>query len=157
MAHTISVLGDVKKELGLRDDAVYWYDQTVLEYAKLKDRFKMSVFLVRKAMLLLEMEQYDEAALNFEASMILDRELGDDGDVVWNRGKIGSIPRTAMKWESKWHPDPGNLDACGSCSTAHSSSLLSDAQNIQRRIPRLATARLRLSIRPGSIVGSPSP
>ncbi|KIO22135.1 hypothetical protein M407DRAFT_245279 [Tulasnella calospora MUT 4182] len=157
MAHTISVLGDVKKELGLRDDAVYWYDQTVLEYAKLKDRFKMSVFLVRKAMLLLEMERYDEAALNFEASMILDREMGDDGDVSWNRGKIGSIPRTAMKWESKWHPDPGNLDACGSCSTPHSSSPLSDAQNIQRRIPRLATAHLRLSIRPGSIVGSPSP
>lgn len=153
MAHTMSVLGDVKKELGLQDDALFWYDQTILEYIKLQDKFKMSVFLGRKAVMLLDLERYDEAALNLEASMILDRELGDEGDVSWNRRKISSIPRTAMKWEAKWHPEPGNLDACGTCSTTHSSTLLCDVKTLHRRVPQLTTASLRLSLSSSSIAG----
>lgn len=52
-----------------------------------KDAFKISAFLVPKVMMLVDVERYDKAALNFKASTILHREMGKRGTLLgmWGR------------------------------------------------------------------------
>lgn len=138
--YTASLLAAVKKDHGATADSLYWYDVAIVEFRKIPDKSELSRCLADKALILEELEKYDEAALHFEASLVLDWELQDDSGVRWNRRKLGNTRKTAIVWESRKFAKPKRLG------TQHALPLLCDVRKLQRRIPHLRTSSLRLEI-----------
>lgn len=57
----------------------------------------MSRWLAEKGSVLRDDQQYKEAALSFEASLILDRELEDTHGAYWNIAKLACIPKLTIQ------------------------------------------------------------
>ncbi|KIO23549.1 hypothetical protein M407DRAFT_27001 [Tulasnella calospora MUT 4182] len=71
-----SAYAAVQRRRGSTQDAIFWYDQAIFKCQYLKDAYAVSWHLREKAEALLELGWYDEAALNFEASIVVRMESG---------------------------------------------------------------------------------
>lgn len=89
-----SLLAEVKEAQGDKQAACHWYDEAIAEARGLEDKWLLSSRLIDKGRVLHDDEQYEEAALAFEASLILDRELGYGVYRTLNRFAL--IPKTAI-------------------------------------------------------------
>ncbi|KIO21534.1 hypothetical protein M407DRAFT_28866 [Tulasnella calospora MUT 4182] len=134
-------LGDLKRQQGSLRISLFWYDAAAAEARKLGSRSSVRACLERKGVALEEAGQYDEATLNFEACLVLSREIGDSSSVARFRRKISFIPMTIIKWENRKY---SRLRSGGSQQASH---LLCDVNRLQRRIPQLITPGLKLQVR----------
>lgn len=132
-AASADLLGEVKKQQRLLRSALYWWTVAIAEYRKCRDKSGVSGCLARRAEALEELEQYDEAALHLEASLVLSQEIGSHDYVVWYRSRLSAIPRTTIKWESRRDSWPGPVG------TQQASRLLCDLKKLQRRLPQFMT------------------
>ncbi|KIO21540.1 hypothetical protein M407DRAFT_125543 [Tulasnella calospora MUT 4182] len=139
---TARALAKVKKDLGRASESLRWYDAAIAEHHRLQleDKNGLSVCLADKARILNELKQYDEAALHFEASLVLSQELGDDQGVKRDQLLLQGMPKTAISWESRNFAKPRPISAL------QASHLLCDVKKLQRRIPQLRTSCLKLEI-----------
>ncbi|KAG9040569.1 hypothetical protein FS837_000450 [Tulasnella sp. UAMH 9824] len=79
-----------------------------------------------KGEVLVKVERYDEAALHLEAAMAIRRENGYPWG--WELERLCALPKTVMSWERQL-------------------PLLCDVNKLQRRLPQLVTASLKIPIR----------
>ncbi|KIO21535.1 hypothetical protein M407DRAFT_28867 [Tulasnella calospora MUT 4182] len=138
-ANTASIVAELKRDQGSRRDSLVWYSSAIAEYRKIGDKYKVSMCLGEKARVLVDMEEYDEAVLHFEASLILDQELGYG--LSWNQERLSKIPKTIIKWESRKYSKPRGVGV------QQVSPLLCDVARLQRRLPQLRSPGLKLAIR----------
>lgn len=90
-----SQLAEVKKSQGDKQATLYWFDKAIAEARELLDKRELALWLAEKGRVLRDDQQYEEAALYFEASLILDRELGRAGE--WSIRGIARLPKTAIR------------------------------------------------------------
>lgn len=140
-------LAGVKNQQKAMKSSLFWYDTAIAEYRKLQDKRNLSRCLARKVVVLEEAHQDDEAALHYEASLVLDWELRNSYNRAGNRRKLSKIPKTMIKWESRKR---SQLISGGQ----QTSPLLCDIHRLQRRLPQLSTPSLGLIVRFGSTVDS---
>lgn len=138
-ADSAQLVADLKSRLGSKRDSLVWYDAAIAQYRKLQNTYAVSRCLRSKADILMEAEDYDQAALHFEACLVLDVELGYYYDASRDRERLSSIPKTVIKWESRKYFKPRQ----------QVSSLLCDVNKLQRRLPQLRSPGLGLNIRIG--------
>ncbi|KAG8944941.1 hypothetical protein FRC00_010335, partial [Tulasnella sp. 408] len=135
------VLAKLKRDLGAPLESLHWYDVTIAEYRGLRDKRGLSGCLADKGIVLKEMNKRDEAALHFEAAMVLDRELGDDQGVARNRLQLSDVLKTVIGWESRNQAKPRSVGP------SQPLPLLCDVKKLQRRIPHLRTSSLKLEVK----------
>ncbi|KAG8943539.1 hypothetical protein FRC04_002827 [Tulasnella sp. 424] len=105
----------------------------------------LSECLYQKAVILVELEQRDEAALHFEASLVLDREIRTQQESSRSQRELVYMPMTSMTWERPWWMD---IECVGSTPVPQNSFTLCDVRSFIRRVPQLATPQLKLRVRP---------
>lgn len=75
-----SSLAKVKEAQGDKESALLWYEKAIVESRTLGQKLELSEWLTEKGRILQETQRYAEAALCFEASLVLDQ--GDRKSVV---------------------------------------------------------------------------
>ncbi|KIO23536.1 hypothetical protein M407DRAFT_109050 [Tulasnella calospora MUT 4182] len=90
-----------------------------------KEHLDVANHLVQKGEILVKLERHDEAALHFEAAIVTCRENGYSW--ILGQAQLLGIPKTVMKWERR-------LPA------------VCDVKKLQRRLPQLFTASLKIPI-----------
>ncbi|KAG8922698.1 hypothetical protein FRC00_007122 [Tulasnella sp. 408] len=138
-ASTAAIVAELKRNQGARRESLVWCNSAISEYRKMGDKYQTSACLGEKAKVLVDMEEYDEAALHFEASLILDQELGYG--MYWNQQHLSSLPKSIIKWESRKYAKPRGVGVL------QVSPLLCDVTKLQRRLPQLRSPGLKLEIR----------
>ncbi|KIO26545.1 hypothetical protein M407DRAFT_243666 [Tulasnella calospora MUT 4182] len=120
-----STLVQLKRSQGDWDRALFWLDHIIASCRSRKDQMEVANSLIDKGRILESLHRYDEAALHFEAVIANCRE----GGYSWplERAQLCAIPKTVMKWERRV-------------------PLLCDVKKLQRRLPQLTTASLKLPI-----------
>ncbi|KAG8915787.1 hypothetical protein FRC00_013986 [Tulasnella sp. 408] len=123
-----SALVDLKTTQRNWDGVLFWSDHIISVCRSQNDHRGLANNLERKGEILVKMRRFDEGALHFEAAIAYRRENGSS----WGRErrKLSTIPKAVMKWEL---PSP----------------ILCDLEKLQRRLPQLATAQLKLPFSPG--------
>lgn len=144
-ADTAFKLAEVKREQGRLEEALLWYDQAFAQYRILRNNFKLLSCLERKGDLLIGLGRYDEAAEHLEA-FLASRQSTDYYSLYHLAfSKLCRIPKTAMQWERrKRHKQVPST----SSPLTTTSSLLCDMKRLQRRMPQMTTANLKLPIQP---------
>ncbi|KIO23540.1 hypothetical protein M407DRAFT_244734 [Tulasnella calospora MUT 4182] len=107
------------------DSALSWHDH-VIAVSRGQNRYEeVAQYLIQKGDVLVKARRFDEAALHIEAAIATCRDNG----YSWpeERAQLFAIPKTAMKWEGRV-------------------PLLYDIRKLQRRLPHLVTASLKLPI-----------
>lgn len=125
-ARVASTLAEWKHNEGEYSSGIIWYGHAIASYCSMNDRREMMLCLQRKEAILMKTGRCDEAALHLEAAMVVAKEI-ESYHHPWLRGKLSDVPKTAMKWERRL-------------------PLLCDVRRLQRRVPQLATASLKLQI-----------
>lgn len=123
--------------------ALTWYERAIALFREMQNKPCVSRYLAERGQVLLTVGRYDQGALHFEASMTIDRELGNDQGVKWNRNKISSIPKTPIEWEVRRR---ARL-ALAKVQTLRTTSLLCDLRKLLRRVPQLTTPHLKLQVK----------
>ncbi|KAG8932297.1 hypothetical protein FRC01_014715 [Tulasnella sp. 417] len=120
-----STLVRLKSTQGDWNGVLFWHDHIITVCRSQKDHLEEGKCLIEKGKILLKLQRHDEAALHFEAAIATCRERG----YSWPKGlaKLCAIPKTTMKWERRLR-------------------LLCDVRKLQRRLPQLVTARLKLPL-----------
>ncbi|KIO27643.1 hypothetical protein M407DRAFT_23074 [Tulasnella calospora MUT 4182] len=120
-----STLVELKSRQGDWDRVLFWRDHIIAVCRSQKDYWGVANQLERKGEILVKAQRYDEAALHFEAAIVTAKENG----YTWrsNRKQLCTIPKVEMKWERRLR-------------------LLFDVKKLQRRLPQLVTASLKLPI-----------
>ncbi|KIO23530.1 hypothetical protein M407DRAFT_244733 [Tulasnella calospora MUT 4182] len=119
-----SIVG-LKCDQGDWDRALFWHDHIIAvcrsqgEYSEVADQLEL------KSRTLVKAQRYDEAALHLEAAIVTYQENKSSWD--WERRQLCAVPKTGMKWERRL-------------------PLLCDMKKLQRRLPHLVTASLKLPI-----------
>lgn len=90
-----SQLAEVKKSQGDKKATLYWFDKAIAEARETQDKRELALWLAEKGRVLRDGQQYGQAALYFQASMIPDRELGRLGE--WSIRGIARLPKTAIR------------------------------------------------------------
>ncbi|KAG9018928.1 hypothetical protein FRB90_008121 [Tulasnella sp. 427] len=137
-AAVASELASIKWVQGKFDESLIWYNRAITKYRSLQDAKQLSGCYEGKGGVLTTIERYDEAALLFEAALVLDPQ---ETRFLRHRliTQLASLPKTLMKWERPKRPQsPYPISAI--------SPLLCDVKRLQRRLPQLATASLKLPI-----------
>lgn len=132
-------LAEVKREQGKLDEALVWHDHAITQNRALQDTWRIQRHLRTKGNILVELERYDEAALHFEACLALCMEHGYY--LGWVRDELSGIPKTIIRWERRKQV---RQVLTRDSSVSHTSPLLCDIRRLQRRIPQLVTASLKL-------------
>lgn len=117
-----SMLVELKISEGDWNRVLFWHDHIISSCRRRNEHMKVADHLEQKGKILASLQRHDEAALNFEAAMVIHRENGYSGS--W---QLRAIPKTAMKWERRL-------------------PLLCDLKRLQRRQPLLVTASLKFPI-----------
>ncbi|KAG8933083.1 hypothetical protein FRC00_013677 [Tulasnella sp. 408] len=141
-ALSAGLLADSKERLGHKEQALVWYDRAIAEWRKDGKKWNTSAHLASQGLILVDMNRCDEGALKFEASLIIDQELGDEHGVRWTRRKLSRIPKTVIKWEA------GRQARLAKAQSLRTTSLLCDVNKLQRRIPQLKTPNLMSPVKP---------
>ncbi|KAG9016565.1 hypothetical protein FRB90_003004 [Tulasnella sp. 427] len=89
-------LASLKAAQGDQVAALSLYDQAIAESRSLQLKPELSLYLEKKGLLLEEGRRYDEAALCFEASLVLDQELDSTEDVRNDIKLLACLPKTAI-------------------------------------------------------------
>lgn len=147
-AGTTSDLATLKREQGRLQEALFWYDQAIIRYRTLGDTYDVSRYLEEKGEILAELHRSDEAALHFEACLVLRMEHGYYYGPT--RSRLSRIEMTAIQWEHRKRFKSGLVTTP---SVNPSLPLLLDMRRLQRRIPQVVTANLKLPIRFGDVGG----
>ncbi|KAG8994723.1 hypothetical protein FRB90_000362 [Tulasnella sp. 427] len=141
---TARLLFHVKHAQGNFADCLRWIDVAIAEYRGLGDKLSLFHCLLRKGSCLRLLERFDEAALHYEASLVLASETGVNAQYA--RGILSLIVKTSITWERTGiPPKPRSLYS------NNKSSVLCDMKKLQRRIPQIQTASLKLKISPGEL------
>ncbi|KIO15417.1 hypothetical protein M407DRAFT_35010 [Tulasnella calospora MUT 4182] len=143
-AESCALLAGAKSDSGDSEGALVWFDRAITVFRNGHKTFSLSKYLAEKGIVLMNIGRCDEGGLHFEASMILDRELGEYGAVGWNRAKLSSIPKTAIKWEIRRQ----SRLALAKVQSLRTTSLLCDVKKLQLRVPQLTTPKLKSPVRP---------
>lgn len=122
-----NTLAELKSSQVDWDRALFWYDRILEIYRGQKDWWEVAAYLGRKGTVLVKAERYDEAALHFEAAIVI--SLENEYSWSWELMELIGIPKTAMRWKRRL-------------------PLLCDMRRLQRRLPLLTTASLKLLITP---------
>ncbi|KIO23543.1 hypothetical protein M407DRAFT_26995 [Tulasnella calospora MUT 4182] len=124
-----SSLVTLKSSQGKWDNVLSWHDHIIAVCRSQEEQLEVANQLIQKAEILVKLQRHDEAALHFEAAIVTCRENG----YSWPEGaaQLCIIPKTVMKWECRL-------------------PLLCDVKKLQRRLPQLVTASLKLPIRLGN-------
>ncbi|KAG9021237.1 hypothetical protein FS837_007428, partial [Tulasnella sp. UAMH 9824] len=120
-----SFLVDLKSSQRDWDCACFWLDHTIAVCRSQKDHWALASRLAQKARILVKAQRFDEAALHFEASIMICIENGYYKNEELEQ--LCAVPKTAMKWERRL-------------------PLLCDVKKLQRRVPQLTTSVLKLPI-----------
>ncbi|KAG8994478.1 hypothetical protein FRB90_000418 [Tulasnella sp. 427] len=144
---TARLLFHVKHAQGNYADCLRWIDVAITEYRSLGDKLSLFHCFLRKGSCLRLLERFDEAALHYEASLVLASETGVNAQYA--RGILSHIVKTSIAWERTDIPPKPR-----SPYSNKTSSLLCDMKKLQRRIPQIQTASLKLEISPGELRNS---
>ncbi|KIO27632.1 hypothetical protein M407DRAFT_23065 [Tulasnella calospora MUT 4182] len=123
-----STLVEVKSSQGDWNRALFWHDHIIAVCRSQRKYTEVADHLELKSRTLGEAGRYDEAALHLEAAIVTYQE--NESSWEWELRKLCAIPKTAMKWERRL-------------------PLLCDMKKLQRRLPHLVTASLKLPIPTG--------
>ncbi|KAG8981121.1 hypothetical protein FRC05_004021 [Tulasnella sp. 425] len=141
LGSTASSLAALKGEQGKVEEALFWYDQAITGYRRARKSDQVLWYIEKKADILVEAGRYDEAALQLEACLVLQMEQGEWSG--WTSERLSRIPRTAMKWERRKQLKPVLAKIP---SVSRISPIMCDLGRLQRRMPQMATANLKLPI-----------
>lgn len=144
-AWAASDLARLQRRQGRTERALFWYKRAITKHRMLGNRASLSKYLHETGMILGEMEQKDEAALHFEASLAIERELGRSLEASSSQKELGVMPMASMKWERPWWMD---LECVGSEPRPESQPTLCDVRSVLLRVPQLITPNLKSRIRP---------
>ncbi|KIO33993.1 hypothetical protein M407DRAFT_166321 [Tulasnella calospora MUT 4182] len=122
-----STLVELKTSQRDWDAALFWHDHILAICRQQKQHSEMAGHLEGKGETLVVAQRYDEAALHFEAAIATCEESGYSWRWSLKLSRLCAIPKTAIKWERRLQ-------------------LLCDVKKLQRRIPQLVTAGLKLPI-----------
>ncbi|KIO27672.1 hypothetical protein M407DRAFT_189699 [Tulasnella calospora MUT 4182] len=142
-ARSASHLVKIKRKQGKMEESLPWFDRIIAEYRKVGQLYDVFDHLDEKAEVLMTLGRYDEAALHLETALAVGMECGYYYGHV--RHKLSRIPKTVIKWE---HRKPSKLRPTRTPPVSPTSPLRCDLQRLQRRIPQLTTASLKLPIKP---------
>ncbi|KIO22133.1 hypothetical protein M407DRAFT_245278 [Tulasnella calospora MUT 4182] len=92
-----SSLAKVKEAQGDKEPALLWYEKAIVESRTLGQKLELSEWLTEKGRILQETQRYAEAALCFEASLVLDQGLENAEDVEMDIERLVSIPKTGLQ------------------------------------------------------------
>ncbi|KAG8989277.1 hypothetical protein FRB90_002330 [Tulasnella sp. 427] len=120
------------------EDCLRWTDVAIAEYRFLGRKSCLSECFVYKGWCLQALGRFDEAALHYEAALVLESEVGFAA--ANSRRRILAIVKTSGTWEKARITHKRR-----SLHIDKASSLLCDVKKLQRRIPHLHTAVLKLA------------
>ncbi|KAG8928880.1 hypothetical protein FRC01_005247 [Tulasnella sp. 417] len=118
-------LVELKKRQGKLGDVLVWYDHIMTVCRSQNEHFQVVEYLIAKGNFLVGLQRHAQAALHFEAAMVTCRENGYSWFAGWEQ--LCAVPKTVMTWERRL-------------------PLLCDVKRLQRRLPQLVTAGLKLPI-----------
>ncbi|KIO27641.1 hypothetical protein M407DRAFT_189518 [Tulasnella calospora MUT 4182] len=121
-------LVELKGSQGDWKGALFWRDHIISVCRSQQDHLEVTNQLELKGEILLTAQRYDEAALHFEAAIVTAKENGH----TWSskRMRLCTIPKVDMKWERRVR-------------------LVCDVKKLQRRLPQLVTASLKIPLPSG--------
>ncbi|KIO23528.1 hypothetical protein M407DRAFT_26981 [Tulasnella calospora MUT 4182] len=120
-----STLVEVKSSQGDWNRTLFWHDHIIAMCRSQRKYKEVADHLELKSRTLVKAQRYDEAALHLEAAIVTYQENKSSWD--WELRKLCAIPKTVMKWERR----------------------LPYMKKLQRRLPHLVTASLKLPIPTG--------
>ncbi|KIO19427.1 hypothetical protein M407DRAFT_30930 [Tulasnella calospora MUT 4182] len=123
-------LAEVESSRGDWKRALFWHDYSIGVCRSQEDPWELADHLGLKSRTLVKARRYDEAALHLEAAIVIYKEKESSWD--WERRHLCAIPTTVMQWERRL-------------------PLLCDMKKLQRRLPHLVTASLKLPIPTGHV------
>lgn len=138
LADGAAFLAGSKANQGDTEGALFWYDKAIAESRKGLDKLDTSIYLENKGKYLVEVGRFDEGALHLEASLVVAQELGMGGHMHWS-----IIPKTVIRWEVRRQARLRSTKA----QFVPTASFSCDMKKLQRRVPQLTTANLKLTVR----------
>ncbi|KAG8929815.1 hypothetical protein FRC01_003738 [Tulasnella sp. 417] len=144
-AWAASDLARLLKHRGKTKRALFWFKAAITEHRTLQNMAALSECLYDSATILAEMGQNDEAALYFEASLIIEGELETSLETSLSQKGLGFMPMTWMTWERPWWME---MEGSRLEPVRESPIMFCDVRSAVRRVPQLTTPNLKLRICP---------
>ncbi|KIO23532.1 hypothetical protein M407DRAFT_26985 [Tulasnella calospora MUT 4182] len=125
-----STLVELKSNQGDWEGVLLWRDYIIAACRSQNQQREVAEHLEEKGQILVKLQRHDEAALHFEAAMLAFGKNGYLARRKWRRQlrQLCAVTTVVMKWERRL-------------------PLLCDMKKLQRRLPQLFTASLKLPVR----------